>query len=58
MVDQSGIGIRHGHMYAYHLCEAAGLDPDDGVVRVSMVHYNTPEEIERLIEVLDTALEV
>ena len=56
VVDRSGIGIRHGHMYAYHLCEAAGLDPEDGVVRVSLVHYNTPEEIERLIEVFDEAL--
>lgn len=57
-VDRSGIGIRHGHMYAYHLCEAVGLEPDDGVVRVSLVHYNTLDEIERLIEVLETALEV
>ena len=56
VVDRSGIGIRHGHMYAYHLCEAAGLDPEDGVVRVSLVHYNTPEEIDRLIEVFETAL--
>ena len=55
-VDRSGIGIRHGHMYAYHLCEAAGLDPEDGVVRTSLVHYNTPEEIERLIEVFDKVL--
>lgn len=57
VVDGSGIAIRHGHMYAYHLCESLGMDPDDGVVRVSMVHYNTPDEIERLIEVLDTALD-
>jgi selenocysteine lyase/cysteine desulfurase len=56
VVDRSGIGIRHGHMYAYHLCEAADLEPADGVVRTSLVHYNTPEEIERLIEVLDSAL--
>ena len=35
---------------------AAGLDPEDGVVRVSLVHYNTPEEIERLIDVLEKAL--
>jgi selenocysteine lyase/cysteine desulfurase len=55
-VDRSGIGIRHGHMYAYHLCEAVGLEPDDGVVRTSLVHYNTPEEIERLIEVFDRVL--
>ena len=57
VVDRSGIGIRHGHMYAYHLCEALGLDPEDGVVRVSLVHYNTMDEVERLIEVLETALE-
>jgi cysteine desulfurase family protein (TIGR01976 family) len=55
-VDRSGIGIRHGHMYAYHLCEAAGLEPEDGVVRTSPVHYNTLEEIERLIEVFDVVL--
>ncbi len=55
-VDRSGIGIRHGHMYAYHLCEAAGLEPEDGVVRTSLVHYNTMEEIERLIEVCESAL--
>jgi cysteine desulfurase family protein (TIGR01976 family) len=56
-VDRSGIGIRHGHMYAYHLCEAVGLEPEDGVVRASMVHYNTPEEIDRLIEILEKALD-
>ncbi len=51
-VDRTNIAIRHGHMYAWHLCEALGLDPEDGVVRVSFVHYNTLEEIERLIEAL------
>lgn len=56
VVDRSAIAIRHGHMYAYRLCEALDLEPDDGVVRVSLVHYNTPEEIEQLIEVLDRAL--
>ncbi|NNF43929.1 MAG: cysteine desulfurase-like protein [Phycisphaerales bacterium] len=48
------IGIRNGHMYAHRLCTAMGLEPEAGVVRVSMVHYNTEEEIERLIEVLRT----
>lgn len=57
VVDRSGIAIRHGHMYAYHLCEALGRDVEDGVVRVSLVHYNTPDEIERLIEVLDRAMD-
>ena len=56
IVDQSDIAIRHGHMYAFRLCEAAGLDPEDGVVRISLVHYNTMEEIDRLIGVLHEAL--
>ena len=56
LVDRSGIAIRNGHMYAYRLWEALGLDPADGVVRVSLAHYNTVEEIDRLIAVLDEAL--
>lgn len=55
-VDRSEVAIRHGHMYAWHLCDRLGLDVEDGVVRVSLVHYNTREEIDRLIEVLDTVL--
>ena len=56
IVDRSEVAIRHGHMYAYRLCERLGLDPDDGVVRISLVHYNTLGEIDRLIEVLHAAL--
>ncbi len=55
-VCRRGIGIRHGHMYSYHLCEALRLPIDDGVVRVSLVHYNTAEEVGRLIDVLDQVL--
>ncbi len=56
VVDRSEIAIRHGHMYSYRLCEALGLGPEDGVVRISLVHYNTETEIDRLIEVLDKAM--
>jgi cysteine desulfurase family protein (TIGR01976 family) len=55
-VDRSGVAIRHGHMYAYRLCEALELDPEDGVVRISLVHYNTLEEIDRVIGVLHEGL--
>lgn len=55
-VDRSEVAIRYGHMYAWHLCDALGLAEDDGVVRVSCVHYNTVEEIERLIAVLEDVL--
>lgn len=54
--DAAGIGIRNGHMYAHRLCTGLGIDPADGVVRVSFAHYNTLEEVERLIEVLERVL--
>jgi len=53
-VDKHHIGIRYGDFYARRLIDYLGLGPQDGVVRVSLVHYNTIEEVDRLIEVLDT----
>jgi len=55
-IDKCNIGIRFGHMYAVRLCEALGIDLEHGVVRVSLVHYNTPEEIERLIGAFEEIL--
>jgi cysteine desulfurase family protein (TIGR01976 family) len=55
-VDKYKIGIRFGDFYARRLIEDLGLIPRDGVVRVSMVHYNTIEEVDRLIRVFDTLL--
>lgn len=54
--DRAGIGIKYGHMAAWRLCEALGFDPTIGVVRASLAHYNTVEEIDRLIEVLERTL--
>jgi len=55
-VDVTDVAIRHGHMYAYHLCEVLGCDLEDGVVRVSFVHYNTPAEIDTLIDIFERVL--
>jgi len=52
-VDLHHIGIRFGDFYAKHLVEGLGLDRQNGVVRVSMVHYNTLEEVDLLIAALD-----
>jgi cysteine desulfurase family protein (TIGR01976 family) len=54
--SEQGLGLRYGHFYAHRLASALGLEPDDGVVRVSLVHYNSLDEIERLMEFLDTVL--
>jgi len=32
------------------------MDPADGVVRVSMVHYNSVEEVTKLVETIDSIL--
>lgn len=54
-VDRHDIGIRHGHFNSPRLMRALGRE-ETGVVRVSLAHYNTAGEIDRLIEVLDSAL--
>ncbi|HMD06877.1 MAG TPA: cysteine desulfurase-like protein [Candidatus Acidoferrum sp.] len=41
----NGIGIRDGHMYAPRLMKRLGVRLDSGVVRASLVHYNTIDEI-------------
>jgi selenocysteine lyase/cysteine desulfurase len=55
-VDPHQMGIRWGDFYAKRLIEALRLDKNDGVVRVSLVHYNTLEEVHRLIEVMDSLI--
>lgn len=55
-VDTHGIGIRHGHFYSKGILRALGIEPSEGVIRVSMVHYNTRAELERLIAALDAAI--
>ena len=43
---EQGIGVRDGHMYSPRLMNRLGLTKDTGAVRVSLVHYNTEEEIQ------------
>ena len=55
-LDRFNLGIRFGDFYAKRLIEALGLQGEGGVVRVSIAHYNTLEEIDRLIRHLDEAI--
>jgi cysteine desulfurase family protein (TIGR01976 family) len=43
----------NGNMYALELTERLGLEDRGGVLRLGLVHYNTDEEIDRLLEALD-----
>jgi cysteine desulfurase family protein (TIGR01976 family) len=42
----------HGNYYALTLTETLGLEPD-GVVRVGLLHYNTAQEVARLVAALE-----
>jgi cysteine desulfurase family protein (TIGR01976 family) len=55
-LDRFGIGIRWGDFYAKRLIEKLNLHERGGVVRVSIAHYNTAAEIDRLITHLDEVL--
>ncbi|MEO1366439.1 MAG: cysteine desulfurase-like protein, partial [Acidobacteriota bacterium] len=43
-LDREKLAVRWGHFYAPRAVRALGLSDDDGVIRVSMVHYNTLDE--------------
>jgi selenocysteine lyase/cysteine desulfurase len=55
-LTQRGIGAGASHFYGYRVVEALGCDPEVGVLRVSFVHYTSPEEIEKLMKALDASL--
>jgi len=56
-IDPFGIGVRHGDFYARDVVEQLGLGGRGGVVRVSLVHYNTTSEVDRFLEALDQVLD-
>ena len=45
---EAGIFAWQGNYYALLLTESLGLEPE-GMLRLGMVHYNTPEEMDRLL---------
>ena len=44
------IGLYANDFYAARCIDAIGARPQNGVVRASLVHYNTPEDVDRLID--------
>ncbi|KAG1800225.1 pyridoxal phosphate-dependent transferase [Suillus plorans] len=55
---KGGISIQCGYFGAYYLIDnlRPKLDMNDGVVRISLVHYNTVEEVEKIVDVLREVL--
>ncbi|PQA86147.1 aminotransferase class V-fold PLP-dependent enzyme [Hyphococcus luteus] len=51
-----GIMAGGGSFYGNRCLEAQGVDPAHGALRLSFVHYTSPQEIDKLLRALDSVL--
>jgi selenocysteine lyase/cysteine desulfurase len=51
-----GVQTSSGHYYAARVLDGLGVDPDRGVVRLSFVHYTSPDDVERAVSALTDVL--
>ena len=49
---ERGIYVWDGNYYALEIMERLGLEDSGGAVRVGFCHYNTPSEVDRVVEEL------
>jgi cysteine desulfurase family protein (TIGR01976 family) len=49
-LGKRGIFVWDGNFYALALTERLGLEPSGGLLRVGLAHYNTADEVDRLID--------
>jgi cysteine desulfurase family protein (TIGR01976 family) len=49
-----GIYTWHGNFYAIHLIERLGVAATGGLLRIGLVHYNTLEEVNHLLNTIQT----
>jgi selenocysteine lyase/cysteine desulfurase len=51
-LGERGIFTWDGNYYALNLTERLGVEPSGGMLRIGLVHYNTAEEVNRLLGTL------
>jgi cysteine desulfurase family protein (TIGR01976 family) len=51
-LGERGIFVWDGHYYALELMERLGLEETGGAVRIGFCHYNTEDEVHRVLEAL------
>lgn len=52
-LGQRGIFVWDGNFYALNVTEDLGVENSGGLVRIGIAHYNTAEDIDRLLEALE-----
>jgi selenocysteine lyase/cysteine desulfurase len=51
-LGERGIFTWDGNFFALNLTERLGVEKDGGVLRIGLVHYNTAEEVDRVLGAL------
>jgi len=52
-LGEKGIFVWHGNYYALAVTEKLGVEDSGGMVRVGLAHYNTKEEVDRFLSIID-----
>ena len=52
LLVKNKIATRNDNFYAWRCLKALNIDTEDGVIRISMTHYNSKNDTDRLLEVL------
>lgn len=55
-LSSAGVYCHWGDNYAFEVARALNLDPDEGVLRLGLAHYNTTEEVDQALQVIKTTL--
>jgi selenocysteine lyase/cysteine desulfurase len=55
-MDKFKVAVRFGDFHARRLSDSLGITEKNGAVRVSLTHYNTVEEVDKLLNALDQVL--
>jgi selenocysteine lyase/cysteine desulfurase len=52
-LGERDLAVWHGNYYALEVMKRLGLEDSGGAVRVGIVHYNTTDEVDRLLAELE-----
>jgi cysteine desulfurase family protein (TIGR01976 family) len=52
---EQNIFVWNGNFYALSISERLGVEPSGGLVRIGLAHYNTLDEVDRCLAVIDRA---
>ena len=55
-LGEEGIMVGAGDFYAVRTLKSLGVDPNNGVLRLSFVHYTNKEEVNKLLSSLENIL--